>query len=77
MPTVIEQGEELLQRAEELIVQVLGAEPQGLTNAEIGERTGLSVAIARQQGYISWSLLQRMHERGLVRRDGRRYVLTA
>jgi DNA-binding IclR family transcriptional regulator len=65
----------ILAAAEKLITDALARSDDGLTNAEVGEATGLNPPIEKQRGYVTWTLLQDMRRRGIVERIGSRYRL--
>ena len=60
----------LLTAARALILQVLEEHPDGLTNIEVGRRTGLHVEVPKQRGYVQWTLLEDLVQQGLVERVG-------
>jgi IclR helix-turn-helix domain len=66
-------GQDLLERAEQLVLEILATAPEGLTNAEVARATGLDVPVSKQGGYISWTLLRHLIETDRVVRVGRRY----
>ncbi len=68
-------GGALLDAATELVRVALQEEPEGLSNQEVGERTGLQVEMAEQRGWISWTLLHRLIEAGEVEKEGPIYRL--
>ena len=68
-------GTHLMQAAIALVVDVLREHPEGITNRDIGIATGLNLAIAKQQGYITWTILQYLLESGVVTKDGRIWKL--
>ena len=71
-------GPRILILAEELILEELRrGSREGLTNAEIGELTGLNPVIRERRGEVTRSVLAALVERGAVAKDGPRYRLTA
>lgn len=66
-------GTYLRRAAELLVLDVLQANPQGLTNARVSELTGLNPPLARQRDYITWSILQDLVSRAMVTKQGRQY----
>jgi hypothetical protein len=69
------QGDELLAAAERLVLDVIRASDEGLTNMEVARETGLYLPVSRQRGYISWTILQHLVETGRLERRGPRYRL--
>jgi hypothetical protein len=72
---VARRGEELTAEATALVVEALRGAPQGLTNAEVDERTGLNLPIPTMRGFITWTILQHLVQQRRVRKDGRHYRL--
>lgn len=68
-------GEELMAEATKLVVETLRGSPEGLTNAEVDERTGMNLPIPKHRGYITWTILQHLVQAGRVRKEGKRYRL--
>jgi hypothetical protein len=68
-------GEHLLQVAIEMVVRELRAHPGGLSNAEIGHRTGLFLEVPDHSGYISWTILQHLVHTGRAVKDREIYRL--
>jgi len=66
-------GAEILDAAEALVLRELKSRPEGLTNAEIEEKTGLSLPVDHHRGYITWTILQHLVKSGIVQKMGRRY----
>jgi hypothetical protein len=59
-----------LGKIERAILQVLGAHPQGLRNADVAEKLGLrSDFNGRQKDYLTYSVLGRLLRTGRVERD--------
>ena len=50
-------GTYLVRAMESLILDLLSKHPKGLTNAEVGDLTGLNLQISHQNGYITWTIL--------------------
>ena len=69
-------GETLISEATALVVSALRERPEGLTNAEVDERTGLNLPIPTNRGYITWTILQHLVQQGQVRKEGKIYRLT-
>jgi hypothetical protein len=72
-------GADIISAAKELVLAELRSHPEGLTNVEVGRKTGLHLDIEKQTGYIQWTILQHLIEEGRVRKQGRgpgaRYVV--
>lgn len=68
-------GKSLIEASTELVREVLKGSPDGLSNQEVGERTGLWLDIPEQRGWISWTILRRLMETGEVTKDGPNYRL--
>ena len=69
-------GPEVLGRAEDLVLAALRTGPSaGLTNAEVGQRTGLNPAVSQRRGEVTRTILSHLVERGLVSKSGQRYIL--
>lgn len=66
-------GTYLIAAAQQLILDVLSLYPDGLTNAEIDEKTGLNLPVKSQHGYITWTLLSYLVQKGLVVKEGKVY----
>jgi hypothetical protein len=62
-------GKYFLLAAEKLVFDILTQNPQGLTNAQVAQKTGLFVQIKNQKGYITWSILMSLVESGEVIKD--------
>ncbi len=68
-------GPELLSRAEDLVLEALRSEPKvGLTNAEVGERTGLNPPLSQRSGEVTRTILNSLVERAIVSKDGQHYI---
>jgi hypothetical protein len=76
MPALDRPGKYVLAAAEAIVVDALRLHVQGLTNAEVGELTGLNPEVAKQRGYVTWSILQSLESRGIVSRVGDTYRLS-
>lgn len=69
-------GSELLHRAENMVLEALRSAPSdGLSNAEVGERTALNPPIKERRGEVSRSILVHLVEQGIVEKIGQRYRL--
>lgn len=66
-------GPELIHAAQQLVLDALRSNADGLTNAEVDERTVLNLPIQNQRGYITWTILQYLVQSGTVVKEGRRY----
>ena len=69
-------GTYLIHAAQQLVLDVLSAHPESLTNSRLGELTGFKPVIKTQNGYITWTLLMHLMDRGLVVKTGRLYKLS-
>lgn len=67
-------GADLIVAAQQLVLDALKSNREGLTNSEVDERTNLNLPISKQRGYITWTILQYLLETGRVTKEGRRYV---
>lgn len=68
-------GEEILAAAQDLVLNALQRAPDGLTNAEVQDKTGLYLEVPNHTGYISWTILNHLVLAGMVVKDGRLYRL--
>ena len=68
-------GEGLIAAAQELVLDALRSAPAGLTNAEVGMRTGLNLPIRAQNGYVTWTILQYLLQNDRVEKTEGRYRL--
>lgn len=68
-------GQHILEAAQDLVVEALQSAPDGLTNVEVQNQTGLYLEVANHSGYISWTILNHLVLVGRVVRDGRLYRL--
>ena len=68
-------GEMLIAAAQELVLDALRSAPTGLTNAEVGVKTGLNLPIRNQNGYISWTILQYLLQNDRIEKVEGRYRL--
>ena len=63
-------GTYLIQAAVNLVIDVLDAHPEGMSNQDVGQATGLNLAISKQGGYITWTILQFLLETGRAVKEG-------
>ena len=63
-------GAYLTEAALTLVIDVLEAHPEGMSNRDVGLATGLNLAISKQEGYITWTILQFLLETGRVAKEG-------
>ncbi len=68
-------GEQILAAAQDLVLDALRGAPDGLTNAEVQDKTGLYLEVPNHTGYISWTILNHLVLTGQVVKDGRHYRL--
>jgi hypothetical protein len=69
-------GTYLIGAAEQLVLDVLSEHPEGLTNSRVGELTGLNPVIKTQNGYVTWTLLRHLIDKGRVEKNGELYKLS-
>jgi hypothetical protein len=68
-------GVYLMLAAQRLVLDVLAQHPEGLTNSGVGAITGLNLPVRQQSGYVTWTILQFLVERGNVVKKERVYRL--
>ena len=69
------EGSDIVQAAIDLVRRELRRAPSGLTNAEVAERTGISLQISKHNGYLTWTILQHLVENGEALKSDRLYRL--
>ena len=83
MSDVMTRGEQLIKDLHGHVLAVMAqadeTQPKGagLTNRALEVRRGLEVELDRHRGWIVWTILQSLVERGEVLKLGRRYRVAA
>lgn len=68
-------GQGILQAALDLVLATLREHPRGLTNSELGKKTGLELDVLSHPGYVTYSLLSHLRLTERVVKEGRLYRL--
>ena len=65
----------LLDKLKSITLESLQNNPQGLTDKEIIEKTGIYLPVENHKGWISWTLLNNLLMENKIKKVGRKYVL--
>ena len=66
-------GNEIMESAIDLVIDALRSSQDGLTNTEVIDKTGLYLSVPDHSGYITWTILMHLVQKGRVVKNGKLY----
>jgi hypothetical protein len=66
-------GGQILIEAQRLVLDELAKFPGGISNSDLARRTGLWVELPKQRGWLSWTILHLLIQKGMVVKQGKLY----
>jgi hypothetical protein len=64
-----------LDKLKKIVIESLQKNPEGLTNQEIIEKTGIYLPVEEHKGWISWTILNNLLIEDKIKKVGRKYML--